>query len=82
MKKILFVIGSLREKSFNRELAVMVEGMISGCAIVEYLDYSDVPFMNQDLEFPAPEAVVAARRCVSDADALWRKELGKIVLRL
>lgn len=71
MKKILFVIGSLREKSFNRELAVMVEGMISGRAIVEYLDYSDVPFMNQDLEFPAPEAVVAARRCVSDADALW-----------
>ena len=57
MKKILFIIGSLRKESFNKKLAKEVEQMLSGRAMVEYLDYSDVPLMNQDIEFPAPEAV-------------------------
>ena len=57
MKKILFIIGSLREASFNRKLAEEAERMLDGRATVEYLDYSDVPLMNQDYEFPAPEAV-------------------------
>ena len=57
MKKILFIIGSLRKESFNKKLAKEVEEMLAGHATVEYLDYSDVPLMNQDIEFPAPEAV-------------------------
>ena len=51
MKKILFIIGSLREGSFNRKLAEEAERMLDGRATVEYLDYSDVPLMNQDFEF-------------------------------
>ena len=54
MKKILFIIGSLREGSFNRKLAEEAERMLDGRATVEYLDYSDVPLMNQDFEYPAP----------------------------
>ena len=50
MKKILFIIGSLRKGSFNHKLAVLVEQLIAGRAVVEYLDYSDVPFMNQDAQ--------------------------------
>ena len=57
MKKILFIIGSLCKESFNKKLAKEVEEMLAGRATVEYLDYSDVPLMNQDIEFPAPEAV-------------------------
>ena len=49
MKKILFIIGSLRKESFNKKLAKEVEQMLSGRATVEYLDYSDVPLMNQDI---------------------------------
>lgn len=71
MKKILFVIGSLRKDSFNKKLALTAERMIGGRAVVEYLDYSDLPMMNQDIEYPAPEAVVRVRRKVAEADALW-----------
>lgn len=71
MKKVLFIIGSLRKESFNRKLAAEAEKLIAGRAAVEYLDYSDVPFMNQDIEFPAPEAVRRVREKVADADALW-----------
>ena len=71
MKKILFIIGSLRKESFNKKLAEEVEQMLTGRATVEYLDYSDVPMMNQDIEFPAPEAVMRVRERVAEADALW-----------
>ena len=52
MKKILFIIGSLRKESFNRQLALEAEKMIGSQADVTYLDYSDVPIINQDIEFP------------------------------
>ena len=71
MKKILFIVGSLRQESFNKKLAEEVEQMLSGRATVDYLDYSDVPLMNQDIEFPAPEAVTRVRKNVAEADALW-----------
>lgn len=71
MKKLLFIIGSLRKESFNRKLAEEAERMLAGRATVEYLDYSDVPWMDQDIEFPAPEAVRRVREKVAEADALW-----------
>lgn len=71
MRKLLFIVGSLRENSFNKQLAVMAEKLIAGRAEVEYLDYSAVPFMNQDMEFPVPEAVDQVRRKVEQADGLW-----------
>ena len=55
MKKILFIVGSLREGSFNRQLAHEAEQMIGARAEVTYLDYKDVPLMNQDIESPEPE---------------------------
>lgn len=71
MKKVLFVIGSLRKESFNRQLAGMAERMIADRAEVEYLDYSDLPYINQDIEFPVPDAVERVRDKVKAADALW-----------
>lgn len=71
MKKVIFIIGSLRKESFNRQLAEKAEQIISSRAEVEYLDYSDLPPMNQDIEFPAPEAVERVRSKVAEADALW-----------
>ena len=61
MKKILFIIGSLRKESFNRQLALEAEKMIGTQAEVTYLDYSDVPLINQDIEFPEPETVSRLR---------------------
>lgn len=71
MKKILFIIGSLRSGSFNRQLAQKAEEAIGNRAIVEYLDYSHLPMMNQDAEFPAPDAVASIRNSVAEADGLW-----------
>ena len=71
MKKILFVIGSLREKSFNRQVANVAKEIIGKQAEVQELDYSDLPLLNQDIEQPELEAVARIRKTVSDADGLW-----------
>ena len=71
MKKILFIIGSLRTKSFNRQLAMMAKEMIGNRAEVTELDYSDLPLINQDMEQPEPAAVARIRKTVAEADAIW-----------
>ena len=71
MKKILFIVGSLRKESFNRQLALEAEKMIGTQANVTYLDYTDVPLINQDIEFPEPEAVGRLRTAVKEADGIW-----------
>lgn len=71
MKKILFIIGSLRKESFNREVSDMVKNLLQDKAEVTELDYSQVPLMNQDAEYPAPQAVADARKAVADADGVW-----------
>ena len=71
MENILFIIGSLRAKSFNRQLANMAKEIIGDRAEVSELDYSDLPLINQDLEQPEPAAVARIRKTVSEADALW-----------
>ena len=71
MKKILFIIGSLRAKSFNRQLANEAKTIIGQRAEVSELDYSDLPLLNQDIEQPEPAAVARIRKAVSEADALW-----------
>ena len=70
MKKVLFIVGSLRKNSFNRQLAGMAANALRE---IEYsfLDYADVPFMNQDIENPVPEAVRRVRDEVAAADILW-----------
>lgn len=71
MKRILFIVGSLRKGSFNRQLAREAEQMIGARAEVTYLDYKDVPLINQDIEFPEPEAVCRLRATVKEADGIW-----------
>lgn len=71
MKNVLFIVGSMREQSFNRQLAKVAEEMIADRCNVKYLDYSDLPMMNQDIEVPVPKAVARVREEVRNADALW-----------
>ena len=49
-----FIVGSLRKDSFNRQLAKEAENYLAGKAEITHLDYTDVPFVNQDIEYPAP----------------------------
>ncbi|HEM3542624.1 NADPH-dependent FMN reductase [Streptococcus suis] len=71
MKNILFIVGSLREGSFNHQMAKQAESILEGQATVSYLDYKDVPLMNQDLETPVLPTVQAARDAIIAADAIW-----------
>ena len=71
MKKILFIIGSLRAKSFNRQVAHVAKEIIGEMAEVQELDYSDLPLLNQDVEQTEPVAVARIRKAVTEADGLW-----------
>lgn len=70
-KKVLFIVGSLQEGSFNHQMALEAEKALEGKAEVSYLDYSAIPLFSQDLEVPTLPAVAAAREAVQAADAIW-----------
>ena len=70
-KKVLFIVGSLRQGSFNHQMALEAEKVLAGQAEVSYLDYTSLPLFSQDLEVPTHPAVAAAREAVLAADAIW-----------
>ena len=51
--KIAAVVGSLRKASLNRQLAEAAAALCGDELVFEILDYQDLPFMNEDIEFPA-----------------------------
>lgn len=69
--KILFVIGSYRKNSFNKQLADKAKEMIGDQAEVTYLDYSKVPMINEDTEFPTDPEVQKLWDTVKDHDGMW-----------
>lgn len=71
MKKILFIVGSLRQGSFDQQFAQNAEKALEGKAEVSYLDWAQVPVFSQDLEADIPASVQAAREAVLAADAIW-----------
>ena len=70
-KRILMIIGSLRKESFQRQLAQLAQEMLGERAEVAFLDYTQVHFFNQDMEFPVPLPVAQVREAVSRADGVW-----------
>lgn len=71
MTKVLFIVGSLRQGSFNQQLAAQAEKVLEGKAEVSYLNWKDIPVFSQELETPVLPAVQAARDAVLAADAIW-----------
>ena len=71
MKKILFISGSLRKESYNTQLMAMAADILSKDFSCSFLDYRDIPFMNQDIEYPAPDSIQHVRKDVLDADGIW-----------
>lgn len=66
---VLIIVGSLRKDSFNKQMADKAVELMAG-AEVRYLEIGDVPFMNQDIEHPVPDAVARIRDDVRWADVL------------
>ncbi|MFP3156411.1 NAD(P)H-dependent oxidoreductase [Lachnospiraceae bacterium ZAX-1] len=69
--KILAIIGSLRKESLNRQLAELAKAAVGNRTEFEVLDFSQVPFFNQDIEYPVPASVAKVRQKVKQADAIW-----------
>ena len=69
--KIVAIVGSLRKDSYNRQLAIEAGRVLGNSAEFELLDYSDVPLLNQDIEYPAPNAVRRVRESIKSADGIW-----------
>ncbi len=70
-KHIVMIVGSLRKQSFNLQLAQKAAELMAERARVTILEYADLPFMNQDIEFPTPEPVARVRNTVLTSDGLW-----------
>lgn len=70
-KNVVFICGSLRKHSLNKQVGDFVAGLLEGKAVTEWLDYADLPYMNQDEEFPVPTAVQRIRDRIAAADAVW-----------
>lgn len=68
---IVAIVGSLRKDSLNLKLAEEVKKYLKDKANVEIIDYSDVPLLNQDMEYPAPEKVKEIREKIKKADGIW-----------
>lgn len=71
MNKIVFIIGSMRKDSFNRQMAAMAKEHLEKTAEVSVLEYADIPYMNQDIEYPAPDSIARVRSEIESADGIW-----------
>lgn len=69
--KLLAVVGSLRKESYNRQLALKAKEIVGSRADFQLLEYQDIPLLNQDIEYPAPDAVRRVRDEVKSADGIW-----------
>jgi chromate reductase len=70
MKKILIIVGSLRKDSYNKKLAVAVEGMLGGNEVM-HADISQFPLFNEDLEKSNfPESVMVFKKQIESADGI------------
>ena len=70
-QKIIAIVGSIRQNSLNLQLAKEAGRLIGEQADFELLEFTDVPFFNQDIEYPAPDSVTRVRNKVKEADAIW-----------
>lgn len=72
MTKVLMMVGSLRQQSFNQAVAEQISKQLAQRGLtVAFADIATLPLMNQDIEFPAPAPVQQLRRQVEQADQLW-----------
>ena len=70
MKKILFIIGSLRNNGFNYQLSKEVYEILKDKYKISYLEYSNIPYMNQDIENPELEIIKNIRTQIMENDLL------------
>lgn len=69
--EILFIVGSLRKGSFNRQIADTAMKDLEGKAEVHFLDWKGLPVLDADEIYPFGEQAEIVRNAIHEADALW-----------
>ena len=69
--KIVGIVGSFKKDSLNLKLAKTIKEYLKDKAEFEILDYMDIPFFNEDIEYPAQKAVSKVKDKIKEADAVW-----------
>jgi chromate reductase len=67
---IAALCGSLRKDSFNRKLLDAAVALCPSGAVIDVIDFADVPMFNQDLETALPAAVAALKAKIKAADGI------------
>ena len=70
-KRILMIVGSLREGSLNLQLAQEAAALLGERAKTTVLNYARLPWFNQNAEFPSPMEIQRVRIKVLTAHGLW-----------
>lgn len=72
MKKILFIVGSLRADSLNKRLAHVISRHLPEGYAGEFFDIGTLPHYSSDLEGDkTPASVTAFRQAIREADGLY-----------
>ena len=69
-RKIAVFVGSLREGSFNRQLARALERLGEDRLEFDRVDIGSLPFYNQDFDGDYPQEGIALKAQVRAADAV------------
>ncbi|MEZ5648378.1 MAG: NADPH-dependent FMN reductase [Alphaproteobacteria bacterium] len=70
MHKLAIIVGSLRQGSFNRQLAEAISKLIPKEITIDWIKLDDVPIYNGDYEMNLPAPVKRLKDQIKDADAV------------
>jgi NAD(P)H-dependent FMN reductase len=68
--KVAVVVGSLRQGSFNKQLAHALESLAPDDFTFEHLDIGSLPLYSQDYDADYPQVALDFKQKIKDADAL------------
>ncbi len=69
-RHVAVIVGSLRKASFNRKLAVALQGIAPEGLTLEIVEIGALPHYNQDDDANPPAATVAFKQKIAAADAV------------
>ncbi|MFB7158745.1 MULTISPECIES: NADPH-dependent FMN reductase [unclassified Lysinibacillus] len=70
--KVVAIVGSIRNESYNLQLAKFIQKRYAEKLDLEVLSLKDLPMYNQDIENEAPQTVLDFKAKVKEANAvLW-----------
>lgn len=68
--KIIAILGSLRKKSYNKQLLEEIIKLTNDSIKFEVFTPDYVPLFNEDIEFPPPESVKILREKIKSCDGI------------